>query len=88
MRLIKAFLALMFVALGVIFSALNRDPVRIDLGFATLDTHLGAGLLFALLAGALLAGVVLLASVVWPLRQRLRKIAGTTEPAVAPERHD
>lgn len=57
MRLIKVLLALLFVLAGVLFSALNRDPVRVDLGFTVLDTYLGAALLFALLAGALLAGL-------------------------------
>ncbi|KAA2285985.1 lipopolysaccharide assembly protein LapA domain-containing protein [Arenimonas fontis] len=87
MRLIKALLALLFVLLGVLFSALNRDPVQVDLGFAAVDTYLGAALLFALLVGAVLAGLVLLAGVVWPRRRR------TGEPAVPakagdPEGHD
>lgn len=85
MRLIKAILAVLFVLLGVLFSALNRDPVSVDLGFASLDTFLGAALLVALLAGALLAGLVLLAGVVWPLRRRLR---GEVRREPAPTRTD
>src|SRR5690606_39448218 len=56
----------------------NRDPVRVDLGFTVLDTYLGAALLFALLAGALLAGLVLMVEVVWPRR---RRHAATAEAA-------
>src|SRR5690606_41296811 len=78
MRLIKVLLALLFVLAGVLFSALNRDPVRVDLGFTVLDTYLGAALLFALLAGALLAGLVLMVEVVWPRR---RRHAATAEAA-------
>ena len=77
MRLIKALLALLFVALGVLFGALNRDPVSIDLGFVTLEAFsLGFSLLLAVLAGALLAGLVLTASVIWPLQHRLRRSQG------------
>ena len=81
MRLIKALVALFFVALGVLFGALNRDPVSIDLGFFTLEAFsLGFSLLLAVLAGALLAGLVLTASVIWPLQHRLRRSQGTVEP--------
>lgn len=87
MRLIKALLALVFVAFGVLFGALNREPVRIELGFLGVDTELGISLLLAVLAGALLAGLVLTAGVIWPLRHRLRRsppVPGST----LPESHD
>lgn len=88
MRLIKALIALLFLALGVLFGALNRTPVRVDLGFATLDTvNLGTSLLVSMLVGALLAGLVLTATVVWPLRARLRRgLPGNDASAPAP--HD
>ncbi|KFL37945.1 lipopolysaccharide assembly protein LapA domain-containing protein [Arenimonas donghaensis] len=74
MRLIKALLALLFVGFGVLFGALNRDPVSIDLGLWQLQSiSLGTSLLLAVLVGAVLAGFVLTASVVWPLRHRLRR---------------
>jgi putative membrane protein len=81
MRLIKALLAVLFVALGVLFGALNREPVSIDLGFITLEAFsLGFSLLLAVLAGALLAGLVLTAGVIWPLQHRLRRSQGALEP--------
>jgi uncharacterized integral membrane protein len=85
MRLIKALIALLFVALGVLFGALNRTPVHVDLGFAALDAvNLGTVLLVAMLVGALLAGLVLTATVVWPLRARLRRsLPGNDPPAAA-----
>ena len=83
MRLINAVLALLFVAFGVIFGALNRAPVRIELGFRTLeDVTLGTTLLVAVLFGALLAGLVLTVGVIWPLRLQLRQRAkGTASDA-------
>jgi uncharacterized integral membrane protein len=88
MRLIKAVIALLFVAAGVLFGALNRTPVSIDLGFATIEkANLGTSLLAAVLAGAIIAGGVLTAAVVWPLRRQLRRAPLVNEPA-APEHHE
>lgn len=88
MRLIKAIIALLFVAVGVLFGALNRTPVSIDLGFATIGhANLGTSLLAAVLAGAILAGGVLTVAVVWPLRRQLRRSPSTPDTA-APEHHE
>ena len=85
MRLIKALLALLFVVFGVLFGALNRDRVRIDLGFLSFESFsLGTSLLLAVLLGALLAGLVLTAGVIWPMRHRLRRRQGPAEAQGAP----
>lgn len=70
MRLIKSLFALCFVVLGVVFGALNKQLVHVDLWFATMDSRLGLLLLSVLLAGALIGGVVVMASVVWPMRRQ------------------
>lgn len=91
MRLIKALFALLFVAFGVLFGALNREPVRIELGFHTIENAtLGITLLLAVLAGALVAGLVLTVGVIWPLRHRLRRAAPSGDPptAAAPVAHE
>lgn len=88
MRLIKAIVALLFVAVGVLLGALNRTPIRIDVGFATIEhANLGTSLLVAVLAGAIVAGGVLTVAVVWPLRRQLRRSPAVVEPAV-PEHHE
>jgi putative membrane protein len=90
MRLLKALIALVFVSFGVLFGALNRETVRIELGFHTIeDATLGLSLLLALLAGALLAGLVLTVGVIWPMRHRLRRGAPASEAAsAAPVAHE
>jgi uncharacterized integral membrane protein len=89
MRLIKALLALLFVAFGVLFGALNRDPVRIELGFHAIENAtLGTTLLLALFAGALLAGLVLTVGVIWPLRHRLRRGGQVSDAPTAPIAHE
>ena len=73
MRLIKSLIALCFVILGIVFGALNRQPVRVDLWFDAVDGRLGLILLSVLLLGAFIGGLVVTASVVWPLRRRIHR---------------
>ncbi len=77
MRIFKALLALSFVAIGVVFGALNRAPVHVDLWFRAFDARLGFTLLTVLLFGALLGGLVVTVGVVWPLRRRLHRAGGS-----------
>ncbi len=71
MRLIKSIIALCFIAMGIIFGALNRQDVHVDLWFRSFDSRLGLVLLSVLLLGALLGGLAVTAGVVWPMRRRL-----------------
>ena len=70
LRLIVAFACL---AAGVIVGALNPQPAVLDLGFTRASAALGVIVLVALLIGVLAGGLALAASVVLPLRQRLRR---------------
>ena len=71
MRLIKSLIALCFVALGIVFGALNTQPVHVELWFRSFDARLGLVLLSVLLAGALIGGLAVTVGVVWPMRRRL-----------------
>ena len=73
MRLIRLLIAVCCLAAGVAIGALNTQRVQLDLGFAFIPTSLGIAVLAALLLGVLVGGLVLTASVVLPLRQRLRR---------------
>ena len=73
MRLFRLLLAIAFLVAGIAVGALNPQPVAIDLGFAVLRASLGVALILALLAGVVAGGLVLVASVVLPLRQKLRR---------------
>ena len=96
MRIVLLLLALLFLATGIVFGALNPAPVTVDFYWLQAPISLGFGLLVAALAGAIAAGLVLTVSVIWPLRARLRKArrrgAGTAiapvaidDAAIAPE---
>ena len=76
MRVIKALLAMAFVLAGVVFGALNRQSVHVDVWFRGFDIRLGLLLLTVVLLGALLGGAAVTAGVVWPLRRRIHGKGG------------
>ena len=82
MPLLRTLLALAFVMLGIVFGALNRDVMRIDLFFTTLHAGIGLTVLLVLLLGCLLGGLVVLATVVWPMRSALAKAQKAAEKIV------
>ena len=73
MRLFRLLVAIAFLVAGIAVGALNPQPVSIDLGFTALRASLGVSLILALLAGVVAGGLVVVAAVVLPLRQGLRK---------------
>ena len=81
MRLIRSFIALCFVALGIVFGALNREHVHVDFGLAGADLRLGLLVLMTLLLGAFLGGVAVMAGVVWPMSRRSRAESARTATA-------
>jgi uncharacterized integral membrane protein len=64
-------LAILMLALGVVFSAINAQDVVLDAYFATWQLPLGVLVLGCILAGCVLAGVILWSGVIVPLRLRL-----------------
>ena len=73
MRLVRLIAAFACIVLGAIVGALNTQRVVLDLGFTTVPTSLGLGLLLALLLGVLVGGTILAIGVVAPMRRRLRR---------------
>lgn len=73
MRPLRALVALLFLIVGVVLGALNPDHVTLDLGLAHIRAGLGVILLCTLLVGVLLGGLAMTASVVLPMRRKLRR---------------
>lgn len=81
MRLIRMLIALACLVAGIVVGVLNPQPVMIDFGFTHASTTLGVALILSLLVGVLAGGCALVAGVVLPLRQRLRRAeAGRNGP--------
>ena len=73
MRLVRLIAAFACIVLGAIVGALNTQRVVLDLGFTTIPTSLGLGILLALLLGVLVGGTILAIGVIAPMRRRLRR---------------
>lgn len=84
MRPLRALLAIVFLAAGVVLGVLNADSATVDLGVFEARAGLGVILLCTLLAGVLAGGLAIVVSVVMPLRRELRRLRAITTPAVAP----
>ncbi len=67
-------LAALIALLGLGFSLINFQQVTLAVGFGTLTLPLGVLVLLALLAGALVAGLLLWAGVILPMGFRLRAL--------------
>lgn len=86
MRLIRLLVALSCLAVGVAIGALNAQPISLDLGITTFHSTLGVCILLALLAGVLIGGTVISASVVLPMQRRLALAARRSNlPPDSPE---
>ena len=85
MRSVFLLLALLCLAAGIVFGALNPASVTVDFYWLQVPVSLGFALLAAALAGAVLAGLVLMISVIWPLRARLRRARRQQAGALLPD---
>ena len=83
MRPLRAFIAFLFLALGVVVGALNPGMAVVDLGIWRLEAALGVVLLAALLGGVVLGGLAMVVAVVVPLRRELRRSMPAAEPSGA-----
>ena len=79
MRPLRALIALLFLALGVVVGALNPGVAAVDLGVWRLEAALGVLLLAAVLCGVLLGGLAMVVAVVLPLRRELRRASPASE---------
>ena len=84
MRPLRAFIAFLFLALGVVVGALNPGIAVVDLGIWRLEAALGVVLFGAVLGGVLLGGLAMVIAVVLPLRRELRRAAPAAEPPATP----
>ena len=80
MRPLRAFVASLFLALGVAVGALNPGLASVDLGVWRVEAALGVVLIGAVLCGVLLGGLAVVIAVVLPLRRALRMAATAADP--------
>ncbi len=74
MNFFRLVIALVFLALGLLVGFQNGTP-QITLNFLSLSwiTTPGNAIILSLLAGVIIGGMIVLATMVWPLYSKLRK---------------
>jgi lipopolysaccharide assembly protein A len=82
MRYLFAILFVLVLLAGLLFGALNPQPVPIDLYFVSFELRLGVALLFALLGGAVVGGAC--AALAIGLRRRRQRRIAAAEPVPLP----
>lgn len=83
MRSLRAFLAIVFLVVGLALGVLNAEPATVDLGAFEVRAGLGVILLCTLLAGVLVGGLAIAISVAMPLRRELRRVRSAGSAATA-----
>ena len=82
MNTFRLVVALLFLAYGLIIGVLNTQPITLKLVFSEFQTSSGVGIMLSLLLGVLIGGLIVVATVVWPLYAKLRKAnRATATPA-------
>lgn len=85
MNTFRLVVALLFLAYGLIIGVLNTQPITLKLVFSEFQTSSGVGIMLSLLLGVVIGGLIVVATVVWPLYAKLRKAtrAAATPAGVA-----
>lgn len=85
MNVFRLVVALVFLALGLVVGLQNgTPPITLKLITFTWDTTPGNAIILSLLAGVVIGGLIVLATIVWPLYSRLRKANKQASSATPP----
>jgi uncharacterized integral membrane protein len=87
MNVFRLVVALVFLAAGLIVGIWNTESITLSLPFTTgIKTSSGAAIILSLLSGVVIGGLIVLATVVWPLYAKLRKankqVSSSAPPSV------
>lgn len=73
MNIFRLIIALIFLGIGLLVGVLNTQPITLKLLFTDIQTSSGVAIILSLLAGVVIGGLIVLATLVWPLYTKLRK---------------
>lgn len=73
MNVFRLIIALIFLGIGLLVGVLNTQPITLKLLFTDIQTSSGVAIILSLLAGVIIGGLIILATLVWPLYTKLRK---------------
>lgn len=85
MNMFRLVIALLFLAYGLIIGVLNTQPITLKLLFSEFQTSSGVGIMLSLLLGVVIGGLIVLATLVWPLYAKLRKATRAAAATSSPD---
>ena len=81
MNILRLIVALLFLCFGLVIGFLNDSPgITVDLVFFTWSTTPGNAIILSLLAGVIIGGLTVIATVVLPLYAKLRSAGRPAKP--------
>ncbi|KAF1722363.1 LapA family protein [Pseudoxanthomonas wuyuanensis] len=84
MNVFRLLIALVLLAVGLVVGVLNTQPVRVNFLFTEFATSSGAAIIVSLLAGVIIGGAIVFATLVLPLYSRLRKAGKAAQTPMPP----
>ena len=88
MNIFRLMVALLFLVAGLVVGVWNRQDIILSLPFVEgIPTTSGIAIILALLCGVVIGGLIIMATLVWPLYAKLRKASKqsiATPPPPAP----
>ena len=74
MNIFRLMVALVFLVAGLVVGVWNRQDIILSLPFVEgIPTTSGIAIILALLCGVVIGGLIIMATLVWPLYAKLRK---------------
>ena len=74
MNIFRLMVALVFLVAGLVVGVWNRQDIILSLPFVDgIPTTSGIAIILALLCGVVIGGLIIMATLVWPLYAKLRK---------------
>ena len=74
MNIFRLMVALLFLVAGLVVGVWNRQDIILSLPFVEgIPTTSGIAIILALLCGVVIGGLIIMATLVWPLYAKLRK---------------
>ena len=85
MNIFRLIVALALMAAGLIVGVWNRQDILLSLPFVEgVPTTSGIAIILSLLCGVVIGGLIVMATLVWPLYAKLRKVNKQTTAPLPP----
>jgi uncharacterized integral membrane protein len=74
MNILRLILAILLIAVGLVAGVQNTDQVTLKFLTASVQTSSGVAIMLSVLIGVIAGALIVLATMVWPLYSKLRRL--------------